>query len=66
MPTETKPLPALAVTAFAQLQNAANVEHTNICRQTLEAMGLSADDGWKIDVANRQVIRTTPDAPPEG
>ena len=52
---ESKPLPALAVTAF-------NAQINMVIGQTLEVMCLRAEDGWIVDLQNRVVTRTVADA----
>lgn len=55
MTTESKPMPAIAVTAF-------NLQINILIAQTLEAMGLRAEDGWQVDLQHKQVTRTVADA----
>ena len=62
MATERKPIPALAVSAFNQLQIAVNTESQNLFQQTLDVMGLSVADGWTLDLPTKSVVRTIPDA----
>ncbi len=65
MAQETKELPALAKTAFAQLQQAITQQIEMISGQVLDVMGLDVKDGWRVDAQGGKAIRTVPDVVPD-
>ena len=61
MAVETKDIPEIAKTAFAQLNTQVQDEVARLARQTLDVMGLDPKDGWRFDAATFTVTRTTPE-----
>lgn len=60
MSEETKPIPRIANTAI-RLMTAEHTREANIvASETLHAMGLSPNDGWKVDIANGLAFREAP------
>lgn len=61
---ETKALPKIALTAYAQLNAAVQQEVGRLHEQALEALGIAPTDGWKIDITNGIAVREVPDIEP--
>lgn len=49
-PLETKPLPAVALTAFALLRSTLNREAEIVASQIQELQGFTKAEGWAIDL----------------
>jgi len=63
MAQETKPLFAIATTAI-RLMKAEHARDENIVAgQALDAMGLSPNDGWRVDLANGLAFREVAEKP---
>ena len=65
MAQETKPLFAIATTAI-RLMKAEHARDENlVAGQALDAMGLSPNDGWRVDLANGLAFREVQDEKPD-
>lgn len=62
---ERKPLPDLAKTAMALLQQEFDRRADILGRQAVEAMGLRHEDDWTVDFAKGELHREVPDPAPE-
>lgn len=60
---EAKPLPEIAMTCLKLAQDRHNVLLNEIAQETMDAMGLTATDGWKVALDVGQAVREVPDAP---
>ncbi len=58
---ESKPLPALALTALQLLAADHNRAVDTVARQALDVMGLSLADGWKVNVGEGVAMREVPE-----
>lgn len=68
--TETRPIPAIGMTAYNLLTQGYKDDLTTISVQTLESAGLVPSDGWRVNWSTGELTRTiaAPDAdpPPDG
>jgi hypothetical protein len=60
---ESRPLPELAMTAARLAQDQFNRLVNEIGAEVLEAMGLSAKDGWRVNFDTRRAERPAPKPP---
>jgi hypothetical protein len=63
MAIEKVPLPAIARSAFALLSRQAEAAVERIGGETLGAMALAPELGWRVDFAAGVAVREVPDAP---
>lgn len=64
MATEAKPIPRLAKSAATLAQAEFQTTINNLGIQTLEAMGLSTDQGWSVNFTLGVATREVPDIAP--
>lgn len=64
MSTEQKPIPRLAKSAATLAQAEFQTTINNLGIQTLEAMGLSTDQGWSVNFTTGFATREVPDIAP--
>ena len=64
MPSETKPLPLLAVTAVKLLQARIADQVNAVAKDILDAMALDPADGWRINMDTGIATREVPDISP--
>ena len=57
MPVESQPLPPIAITANALLNQLFAHQQQPIAEQALAVMGLAVADGWRVDFSRGVVVR---------
>jgi hypothetical protein len=57
MPVESKPLPQLAISANALLNQLFVQQQQPMAEQALSVMGLAPSDGWKVDFSRGIAVR---------
>ncbi len=59
--TDSKPLPAIALTAIQLITAEHNRAVDVVARQALDVMGLRIEDGWKVNVGDGVAMREVKD-----